>query len=312
MPVTTQQASVPYPIPGTLNITLAVMTYSLALGCLWLASATEFWWLAIICALVFSFVANTIFSLLHESAHGLFHKNKWLNYIFGCVSAAFFPTAFSFQKVCHMGHHQRNRTDAELFDYYTDPKKKFVSYYRLYSLLTGFYWLSIPVGCLLYLLLSPFFHSAIFRDKITRVMGLNPMVEDVIQADALPLRLEIVATVLFQALIIWSLNLSFGAWWLCYIAFALNWSALQYTDHAWSERHITNGAWNLRVHPWIQVIFLNYHCHLVHHRYPDTPWKYLPQRVDPNEPQPSFLSTYLSLWRGPRYTDQPEPKLPDS
>ena len=56
----------------------------------------------------------------------------------------------------------------------------------------------------------------------------------------------------------------------------MNWGGLQYADHAWSERDIKNGAWNLAVPKWMQAVFLNYHYHKVHHQHPRTPWVNLP------------------------------------
>ncbi|MDH5327306.1 MAG: fatty acid desaturase [Gammaproteobacteria bacterium] len=301
-----------FPIPAVLNLSIALSTYALAIACLWLVSAAINVWSVVLGILLFSYLGNTIFSLLHESVHGVFHPNPRINYVFGCMSAVFFPTSFSFHRVCHLGHHRRNRSDVELFDYYTDPGKKFVAYYRLYCLLSGFYWLSIPVGCLLLLLASPFFHSAFFRNKVVHVMGLKPMVEDLVQADPGLLRREIGFTLLFQCLLIWSLDLTLTGWLLCYVAFALNWCALQYADHAWSVRDVKEGSWNLKIHPVVRWIFLNYHFHLVHHRHPKVPWLYLPRLVDPNDPQPSFWSIYWRLWKGPRLTSEPAPVQPDA
>jgi hypothetical protein len=99
---------------------------------------------------------------------------------------------------------------------------------------------------------------------------------------------------------------------VCYAAFALNWCSLQYTDHAWTKRDIVNGASNLRVNRVVQWIFLNYHHHLAHHQHPEVPWIHLPKFVDFEAPRPSFLRTYLSLWLGPRPTDEPEPRPIDT
>ncbi len=49
---------------------------------------------------------------------GMFHARRAFNDLFGRVLSAFFPTAFRFQQICHLGHHRRNRSEAEMFDYY--------------------------------------------------------------------------------------------------------------------------------------------------------------------------------------------------
>jgi fatty acid desaturase len=309
VPVTDHAPAVGSPdlrIPGKLNVTLALLAYSFAIGLLWLASHTGSTVLLIGAAIGFSYVGNTIFSLLHEAVHGSFHSNRNVNNAFGIVSAAFFPTSFTFQRVCHLGHHRRNRTDLELFDYYYPEDNRFIKFYRLYCLLTGFYWLSIPFGCAVFFLLRGLFVSKAFL-AVARPLGLGPMIGDLSDQPPGRIRLEIGFTILLQALLFWALSLTLTGWFVCYVAFALNWCSLQYTDHAWTVRDIRNGAWNLKVNRTVQYIFLNYHHHLAHHQNPKVPWIHLPKFVDFDKPRPSYLRIYLSLWRGPRPIEQPPP-----
>ena len=295
--------------PGRLNVALALLAYAAAAFLLWQASQGGI--ATVLAAVAYSYVGNTIFSLLHESVHGIFHGSRRVNDAFGCVSAAFFPTGYTFQRVCHLGHHRRNRTDAELFDYYTPGESRFLKAYRLYSLLTGFYWLAIPVGCLFYLPFKDLLTSAAFRERVVKPMGFEPMLADLKDAPAGRIRSEIAFSLAFQALLVFSLRLTLVGWASCYAAFALNWCALQYTDHAWTVRDIRNGASNLRVNRIVQYLFLNYHHHLAHHQHPHVPWIYLPALVDFAAERPGFLETYLSLWRGPRPTTEPAPRRID-
>ena len=106
-----------------------------------------------------------------------------------------------------------------------------------------------------------------------------------------------------QVLLFFALGLTLAGWLLCYAAFAVNWSALQYADHAFSPLDAHDGAWNLRVNPLTRALFLNYHFHLAHHRHPQTPWLHLGKLVDPAEARPSFIRVWLSMWRGPRRLD---------
>ena len=80
----------------------------------------------------------------------------------------------------------------------------------------------------------------------------------------------------------------------------MNWSSLQYADHAWSELDVREGAWNLRVNKLVQWLFLNYHHHKAHHQHPEVSWLNLSEHVDFTEQRPSFLKIWLSMWRGPR------------
>ena len=67
-----------------------------------------------------------------------------------------------------------------------------------------------------------------------------------------------------------------------------------------SPRDVIDGAWNLRVWPVTQALFLNYNLHLAHHRDPSVPWTGLPARVGPDDPRPGFWLIYLGLFRGAR------------
>ncbi len=295
------------PIPGTLNVAIALCAYAAAAGLLWFASHTQSPWQMAAAAIAFSYVGNTIFSLLHESVHGMFHPRRAINDAFGMIGAAFFPTGFLFQRVCHFGHHRRNRTDHELFDCYTPNKSRFQSWFHLYCLLTGWFWLSAPLGCAIYLLTGPYFARPVFKEKIARFYGMEPMVADLARAPRWRMRAELAFTLAFQTGLVLALDLGLGGWLACYVAFALNWCSLQYTDHAYTRRDIREGASNLRVNRIVQWIFLNYHHHLAHHRDPTVPWIHLPKLVDYSQPRRSFLRTYARLWLGPRHTSEPPP-----
>ena len=144
-------------------------------------------------------------------------------------------------------------------------------------------------------------------NKIIKPLGFEPMVNDFIEYPEEKIRLEIVFTIIFQISLFHVLDISILGWLTCYIAFAINWCALQYTDHAWSKRDIKNGAWNLKINKTIQYVFLNYHLHLAHHQNPKVSWLHLPNFVDFSLNRPSFWKIYLSLWKGPKLTSEPPP-----
>ena len=98
----------------------------------------------------------------------------------------------------------------------------------------------------------------------------------------------------------WSVGLLLEELFTCYAAFAINWSSLQYADHAFTVRHVHDGAWNLRVPRPVELLFLHYHHHKAHHQNPQVPWLHLPKYVDFTEPRPSFFGIWLRMWRGPR------------
>ncbi len=291
---------VPLRIPGALNLAIAVLSSALAIACLWAAAHVPHWTLLVGAAIAFSFVNNTIFSLLHECVHGSFHPGRRVNDAAGVALAAFFPTAFTIQRVGHFGHHRRNRSDRELYDYYLPHQSRWLKTYWIYCLLTGFYWAVIPVAGVVYLLCPPAFRSRAFVNGPAKWWGFQDMVRDIAAEPIAHVWPEALFTFGFQCWLWWALGLDWIAWLACYWAFGLNWSSLQYTDHAWSPRHVREGAWNLRFWPITQAIFLNYNLHLVHHRQPEIPWIHLPRFVRKEDPNPSFWSIYLSLFGGAR------------
>lgn len=289
-----------YPIPEKINILIFFAALPATWGLLWLGSHGS-WVYVLLAAWLFSMVNNIPFSLMHEAVHDVFSRNKLRNELFGNLCAAAFPTSFTMQKIAHLGHHRRNRTDQELYDYYLPNQSRSLRNFWLYSgNLFGLYWFCIPFSNLIYVLAPWLYTSPWFVQGPARVLGFEPYVREIAQHSNLRVWVECTLALVYQAMLWWALDLNWQGWLLCHWAFALHWSALQYVDHAWSPRDIINGAWNLKVLPVSRALALNYHYHLAHHRFPRTPWIHLPKLVDPKEPQPTFWSIYFSLWGGVR------------
>jgi fatty acid desaturase len=290
-------------IPGALNIGLSVLAAGSSLLLLWCGSHARGWAWALAAAIAFSYINNTTFALLHESVHGLFHPHRAINEWFGRFNAALFPTSLSFQRICHLGHHRRNRGPAELFDYYKPGDSKFLKYVQWYGILTGVYWVLLPLACLLYLLCPWILRMPLLRQadsKIAQQTGADAMLAGFENAPAGRIRGEILLTLLVQCAFLYGLHLTLAGWLLCYGCFAVNWSSLQYADHAWSVLDARDGAWNLKVNKAVQYIFLNYHHHLTHHQDPHISWLHLPKYTELSPERPSFLKIYLEMWMGPK------------
>lgn len=268
--------------------------------CLWWAEH-EAWWVMLIAAWGFAMVNMLPFSIMHEAVHGIGASNKKRNRLMGVISGMVFGTSFSIQTAAHLGHHRRNRTDAEMYDYYLPSESKAMRQSWLYlGNLFGLYWFFIPIGNAIYWLTPWAFRSRYFVEKITPKIGFGPYVEDLVKLPIWQTWLEVSLMFAYQIILIWVLNLSWQTWLLCHWLFALHWSALQYVDHAWSARDVVNGAWNLKVSAPARWLALNYHFHLAHHQHPQANWMELPQLVDQKTFNPSFWQIYRSLWKGVR------------
>ena len=286
--------------PGTLNL-LLMFSLTIVNGyLLWFASHNT-GWLLLPTVLVFSYSNHTMYALLHEAIHGAFHRNNIVNDWAGRWCSGFFPTSYRLQRSFHLTHHRNNRTESEQWDYLRPGDNRFLKLAQWYAILTGLYWMFVPLASLLYPFFPGLLRAAALRDSnLANQTASDEYLGALDKLDQAGARLDVLFSVLFQTVLFVALDLSFQGWALCYAAFAFNWSSLQYADHAFSPLDVTNGAWNLRSHPVVQTLLLNYPLHRAHHQHPTASWVELPELVDPQEePQPSFLENWLRMWKGP-------------
>lgn len=292
-------------MPERLNWLILAASAVATAACLWTVSHSPLW-LALAAAVAFAFVNNTPFSVMHEAVHGVGAATPSRNYALGVMAGSMFPTSFSLQRIAHLGHHARNRTDRDLYDYYLPGESRWVRNVWLYGgNLLGLYWFCIPLSNALYLLATPLYRSRVFVERVAPAIGFGPYVRDLVELPPRRIRLEIALACAYQALLWWALDLRWQGWLLAHWLFALHWSSLQYVDHAWSPRDVMGGAWDLRVPAPARWLALNYHYHLAHHRHPSAPWTRLPA-LAVREGQPTFWQVYWSLWR---HGVQPAPAM---
>lgn len=293
----------PERIPWRTNLTVAVGALAACAACLWCASHATRWWQVLAAALLFSFINHTLFILVHEAVHGVLLPWRRGNELAGSLLAATFPQSFCLQRAFHLSHHRNNRTDAEYFDGLRPDDIAWIKRVQWYGILVGEYWLRVPVACALWMfcpwaLRRPFLHDP--RNPATRSWGGHGILEALHRVPPLRSRLEILWAVALHGAAWWWLGLTPLGWALCYGAFAVNWGSLQYAAHAFSERSVRDGAYDLLA-PWpLRAVMLNYHLHLAHHRHPQVPWCHLPAHVDATRMRPTFWAQYLAMWRGPR------------
>jgi fatty acid desaturase/membrane-associated phospholipid phosphatase len=240
---------------------------------------------------------------MHEAVHGSFHPDHRRNELGGRIAAAFFPTAFSLQRAFHLSHHRNNRSEVERFDYYSNSDIHVVKVLQWYGVLTGIYWITSPLFCVIYALTAsiiPWSRLCGHGNQFSNQTSARPFLESLAEAPISRVRLDVALSASIQIMIILVFDVSLLGWCLCYGLFALNWSSLQYADHAFSQLDRQEGAWNLRVSKLIRLLFLNYHYHLCHHRSPAIGWAKLPGTVRPHDPQLPYWRVLLCMWAGPR------------
>lgn len=299
--------------PYNLNLLIGLMSLIVYLLTLKLVNTTEQIGLKILGAILFAHIANTAFSLLHEAVHSVLHFNRNINYFYGITLAALFPTAYTFQKRCHLNHHRNNRTKYETFEMYDDNDNYIIKTATIYGVLIGIYYFVPFIGCL-WLLISPkTLLNSSFSGKdnyeVGRMGGASMLrsFENLSSKEIFKMRMEVIYTIFIQFCIVYFLDLKLSTWLICFLSFAIFWSSLQYADHAFSKRDIKNGAWNLKINPITRAFFLNYHYHQFHHQHPNVSWFHLPKFIDHTYEQPSFWKIYLKMWKGLVKLDPNEP-----
>jgi fatty acid desaturase len=289
----------PYPIPAKLNLLIAATQFSALLALLWTAGKVTSWWSIALVAVTYGLVMNSAYALLHEAEHGILHPNRRLNDGIGAALALFFPAPFHLIRQGHIGHHMRNRSDDEAFDFYFEGENPVWKWLQLYGTLTGLFWIVIALSNFV-ALLFPFVlkpkNAAFDRPTEALLESLNPKFQRLI-------RIEAFCAILLHATLLW--------WWqvpiLHYLAvlfgFGVIWSALQYVHHFGTTRDVRKGARNLKTFSLLDILWLNHNWHLNHHLSPTVPWPYLPFIYQGEEfSRGSLFRAYLRMWRGPRFT----------
>ena len=155
-------------IPARLNMLLLAVAAASSAALLWLASHAEVLWVQLAAALAFSFTANTMFSLMHESVHGLLLADARANRWAGRFASGFFPTSLTLQRGFHLIHHKNNRSAQERFDYIEPGDIAWAKWVHWYGILTGLYWVVTQLGLLVYLVAPVFLRIPVLRRASSR------------------------------------------------------------------------------------------------------------------------------------------------
>ncbi|MEK7485420.1 MAG: fatty acid desaturase [Planctomycetota bacterium] len=293
-----------YPIPNKLNGFLLILFFFAYLVLLWVASHVESRWDLAGITLAFTILMIPIYSLLHESTHGiLFSSPRW-NEFFGLLLAAMFWAPFTFLRRIHVGHHRKNRTDFEIFDLYYPQDSRSKKIFFLYFNMIGIHWLSLPLSVFIFFIWPPLLRNPLFLSSVS----IASKVEDITPEWVPRIRLESVGVLFFQGLLFWGLSLRWEAYLTLFLFHALIWSSQNYVNHAFSPRDILKGAHNHSLGPITRRLYLNFNCHLAHHQYPTISWKYLPHLVEPDPKRISYWKAWLRLWKGPIAVTESSPR----
>lgn len=289
-----------HPIPTRRNLLIIAVqlaaTAALFLG----ARAATAWWEILGLATLFAVVGNSIYSIIHEAEHGLLHPDRRVNELLGAGMALLFPAPYHLIRQGHIGHHMRNRSDDEAFDFYFDGEKRFLKWVQLYGILTGFYWAAVVLSNLVVLVAPSLLQRKYFEFDRPSAAFMESLNAD----DERKIRLEALLVMATHMAIILGLGIPWLNYLMVYLGFGISWSAMQYVHHFGTVRDAREGSRNLWLLAPLDLILLHHNWHRTHHRNPTVPWVHLPRLSQAEGAQREFLLRhYLKMWRGPRYTD---------
>ena len=294
-----------YKIPDRINIVITILCTCAYFALLWTASHVhEYRWI-LLCGFLFAVMMVPVYSLIHEAEHGIINSNEVVNDIMGRWLSILFIAPYTFFKHCHLKHHKKNRTDEEMWDLYYEHQDKRKRYGTLYGMMIGIGYFSMWLAVILYafaprLIYTRFFYS---NKEIAGFIKGSDRIDKVAKS-----RWESIVAIVFQVTLFFILDLNWAPWLILFAMHGFLWSSQNYVNHAFSPRDIINGAHNLKIPKWLKFIYLNFNLHLAHHQNPKIPWIHLPSFIRQGKGRISFFRNYLRLWKGPRLTDEKEPK----
>lgn len=247
--------------------------------------------------IVFCLMMQGVFSMMHECFHRNSHRAAVVNWAMGTWASIMFGSSYTLIRVNHEGHHQRNRSPAELAEFILPgerPAPKIALYY--FAILGGI-WLSSFIASLLLPWVS-FRKVRALAVRWASMDGFNRAFSQFTARDWTLLRLESALGVLCWLSAFWLFDLRWQTLLLMYGCFAFSYSSLQWIYHLRTPLDRIEGAFDLRLPTPIRWLFLNFNYNLSHHRKPAAPWQDLHGFVDQRQTQPLWWR-YLGVFRPP-------------
>ncbi|GAB2814063.1 fatty acid desaturase family protein [Ferruginibacter profundus] len=295
-----------YPIPEKTNLAIIAICSAVYFFLLLTGAHIHTIGFKLLLAVAFAIMMIPVYSLMHEAAHNALHPNPRWNVLLGRWLCCLFIVSFHFFRHCHLKHHKKNRTDEEMWDLYYEHQNKWLRYGNLYLMMVGFGYLALWLSVILFAIAPGLVNSALFK-KHKEIRGFLEGSDDVHKLRIC--QVESIVVIAFQVFCLWLINWDVETWLIFYLLHGFVWSSQNYINHAFSPRDIINGAHNLKIPVWLNLIYLNFNLHLAHHQNPKIPWLHLPKFIRSGKGRFSFFKNYLRLWKGPKLTKEESPKV---
>lgn len=254
-------------------------------------------WQHVLAGGLFLLMMQGVFSLMHDCIHGNGHPRPGVNRAIGIATAALFGTTYTLFRVNHEGHHVRNRTRAEVAEYFYPDDHRGLKTLKYYAAILGGIWLA-SFAALFVLPFVPWRALARFAPGDRSMNGYALSFRAYGVRDWQQQRLECLGVLAFWALAIVVFDWRLSVLAILYALFAFSWSSLQWIYHMRTPLDPVEGAYNLRAPRIVRWLFLNFNYNLTHHRHPGLPWQLLHARTDLAQTQPIW-ARYLAVFRAP-------------
>jgi fatty acid desaturase len=254
--------------------------------------------------LLFCLVMQGVFSMMHECFHRNGHRRGRVNWMVGTLSSILFGSSYTLIRVNHEGHHQRNRSNAELAEFVLPGESAAFKTGLYYFAILGGIW----IGSFVATLVLPFVPYGKVKKLAVGMLsmdGYNRAFSEFRPGDWIMLRVEALLGVSWWLACIWLFGWDWRILLLAYACFAFSYSSLQWIYHMRTPLDRIEGAYDLRLPMPLRWLFLNFNYNLSHHRHPRAAWQELHGKVNQRETQPLWRR-YLGVFRPPeRYPDDP-------
>lgn len=302
-----------YPIPLHLNLLLSVALVALHLLTLFalpllLLPLHPAWLLLLVLPALLS---PTLWSLIHESIHGLLHPRRALNDAFGRLLAICFGAPLRPLRFAHLRHHRFNRTSIardEVYDASRTPRWRALAEHHL-RLLGGLYVAEVALNLLVWLPRRGLARLGFLKAPPEWPPAVGPaqrMAErELLSGPArLEMRLDALLVVATYGLAFWF----YGPWWPALLGMlvlrGLLVSALDNAYHHATPLDDHLFALNLPAGRVVNALLLNMNLHRTHHRQARLPWNALPTHAAAHPDDPGFWQGVLRQWSGPIPADR--------
>lgn len=257
---------------------------------------TNNWLLLLIELYFFCLMMQGVFSMMHEGFHGHAHRTRWGNIVMCWLASTLFGASATFIKVNHLGHHVRNRTDAEMVDYVHKHESRLKKTLAYYLGIVGGIWIGASLGSIA-VAIAPTSWLLRLQER-SKFNTYAAALGDFTEKDLFTIRIEVLLSLLFW-INAWSLlQFNLVSILLAYSAFAFSWSSLQWIYHVRTPLEVVEGTYNLRSSKLVRWFFLNFNYNLTHHRDPGLRWQALHTVSNIEETRP-FWRTWISIVKPP-------------